>query len=341
LFDKEKIGIVAELGNLIELIEHVGSTAITNIVAKPIIDIAIMVKSFEQMNRIVKCFNEIGYEYKDEQGIEKRLYFVKSEGELSLFHVHVYEHGNSNFTNRLLFRDYINSNEKIKQSYSKLKLQLKEQCQDDCAKYTEGKAEFIKKQIKKANVKYQEYVREYNQPFKGWDFSYIKKRMKSEEIEWDYKEIIEPYISKCHCLLDMGTGGGEFLSSLKNLPSNIFATEGYLPNIEVARKKLSPLHITVMEVKEDGILNFRNHFFDLIINRHESYDVDEIHRVMTNNGTFITQQVAGNDCHEINDFLSRFFPIKYLIFSAMTLVFPVPAPATIRSGPSQYSTASV
>ena len=81
-------------------------------------------------------------------------------------------------------------------------------------------------------------TKEYNAPFTGWDFSYLDGRMIQDDLPWNYKEIVEKYISGKNRLLDMDTGGGEFIYSLLNLPKNVFATEGYEPNISIAKNKL-------------------------------------------------------------------------------------------------------
>ncbi|MDZ5017152.1 SAM-dependent methyltransferase, partial [Clostridium perfringens] len=52
--------------------------------------------------------------------------------------------------------------------------------------------------------------------FKGWDFSYLDKRWEEEKLPWDYEEILKGYLKPHYNLLDMGTGGGEFLLSLKH-----------------------------------------------------------------------------------------------------------------------------
>ena len=139
--------------------------------------------------------------------------------------------------------------------------------------------------------------------FEGWDFSYLKDRYLEKKTSWNYEKYIESYIKKCLSLLDMGTGGGEFLRSLKLiLPDNTVATEGYKPNIEIARKNLSDLNIEVIEKNDDANLPFKDNSFDLIINRHESYFPKEIRRILKPNGCFITQQVGEQNNIELNGF---------------------------------------
>ena len=137
--------------------------------------------------------------------------------------------------------------------------------------------------------------------FSGWDFSHLTSsgRMQEFPLTWNYRIEISNYISHSNCLLDMGTGGGEFLSSLKNLPGKTSATEGYTPNIEIARKRLSAKGIEVRKIEDDK-LPFDEDAFDLVINRHESFIASEVKKVLANNGIFITQQVGSLNDYNLN-----------------------------------------
>ena len=83
--------------------------------------------------------------------------------------------------------------------------------------------------------------------FEGWDFSYLEStnRMQEFPLSWNYRHEVKKRMNRCSSLLDMGTGGGEFLSSLAPLPKIVCATEGYEPNIPIARKELEPLGVKV------------------------------------------------------------------------------------------------
>ncbi|WP_349255151.1 hypothetical protein [Acetivibrio sp.] len=68
---------------------------------------------------------------------------------------------------------------------------------------------------------------EERQAFKGWDFSYIDGRCSNDELPWDYKQIVLSYLKSTDKLLDLGTGGGEFLLTLNhpyNLTINLYST---------------------------------------------------------------------------------------------------------------------
>ena len=70
--------------------------------------------------------------------------------------------------------------------------------------------------------------------FEGWDFSHLNGRWESSEPPWDYKAIIKSYLKETDKLLDMGTGGGEFLLTLEHPYENTYATEAYTPNFELS-----------------------------------------------------------------------------------------------------------
>ncbi|MFI7700296.1 class I SAM-dependent methyltransferase [Nonomuraea sp. NPDC049480] len=151
---------------------------------------------------------------------------------------------------------------------------------------------------------YEELIQEaLTTPFEGWDFAVFRGRMVSDDgtLPWDYQELVRERLPKASALLDLGTGGGELLASLAPLPPRAVAVEGYPPNVPVARRRLEPLGVEVVETS--GTLPFPDGSFDLITNRHTSYDPGEVRRLLALGGTFVTQQVAGRDLEEINEVL--------------------------------------
>ncbi len=135
---------------------------------------------------------------------------------------------------------------------------------------------------------------------KGWDFSHIEGRYEEEnDLPWNYKTIVKNYINNCNSLLDYDTGGGEFLLSL-NLPySQCSATEGYPPNVQLCKSTLLPLGINFKECSTPSRIPFENKAFDLIINRHGGFDAKEIHRLLKNNGIFVTEQVGADNNRDL------------------------------------------
>lgn len=138
-------------------------------------------------------------------------------------------------------------------------------------------------------------------PFSGWDFSYLAGRYLEEKPSWDYRSLVLERMRGVKSTLDLGTGGGEFLSSLQPLPKETFATEAYPPNIPIARGRLEPLGVKLLEVSADNDLPFEDGFFELIIDRHESFDAAEVFRILKPGGRFVTQQVGPQNNREISE----------------------------------------
>lgn len=160
--------------------------------------------------------------------------------------------------------------------------------------------------------------------FSGWDFSWLNGRMIQENPPWDYDRLVKEQLNKTHSLLDMGTGDGELLASLAPLPPDTHATEAYPPNQTIALERLSTLAVTVHAIKENTTLPFSNARFDLVINRHEDFDPEEVFRVLKPHGFFITQQVGGLDNLELNQVLedNLSFPfVKWGLASALSRLY--------------------
>ncbi|MDE1882063.1 MAG: methyltransferase domain-containing protein [Euryarchaeota archaeon] len=118
---------------------------------------------------------------------------------------------------------------------------------------------------------------------------------------WDYRTIAKEKVAHASGLLDLGTGGGEFLASLAPLPARSFATEGYPPNLEVARRRLAPLGVRVDPIGKDNRIPLPDRSVDLVLSRHEEFDPNEVHRVLSAQGKFVTQQVGGRNCEELRE----------------------------------------
>jgi len=141
-------------------------------------------------------------------------------------------------------------------------------------------------------------------PLVGWDFSWLGDRLAVEPLPWDFDAIVDSATRRSPDLLDLGTGGGEWLASLPHRPPRTVATESWPPNVPVAERRLGPLEVEVVQVEPardnteqapgeaDGGLPFADGSFHLVVSRHESYVAAEIARVLGPGGRFLTQQLA-------------------------------------------------
>ena len=149
--------------------------------------------------------------------------------------------------------------------------------------------------------------------FQGWDFTRLGARLVSEPPPWAFEEIVADHAARATTMLDMGTGGGEWLSSLRVRAPVTVATESWPPNVGVAAAKLHALGVPVVQDegatdnlrqgREDprGRLAFTAEAFDLVTNRHESFAASEVSRVLRREGTFVTQQAhsGSQQFHEL------------------------------------------
>ena len=146
----------------------------------------------------------------------------------------------------------------------------------------------------------------------GWDFSHIHGRYSEEDkLPWDYLQVIRRHLNKEHSLLDIDTGGGEFLLSIGHPFENTAATEGWAPNVELCREKLLPLGIDFRPADAEAQLPFADASFDLVINRHGSFNAEEIARVLRSGGMFITQQVGAENDRELAELLLPGTPMPF------------------------------
>lgn len=131
-------------------IQHVGSTAIPKILAKPIIDIVIVVPSLYKARRYKKKLREIGYEINKNDTKKERLFFTKGPERKRTHHLHISEIGSGYAEDMILFRDYLCRHKDIAKKYSELKKRLAKKYQNAREIYTEKKKKLIEEVVKKA-----------------------------------------------------------------------------------------------------------------------------------------------------------------------------------------------
>lgn len=148
--------IVASLGkdiiyNSIK-IEHVGSTSVEGLSAKPIIDLDIVIEK-DKFAIIKELLNKKGYEYEGDLGIEGREAFSYSgKEELMTHHLYVCPQGSKELFKHITFRNFLKNNHALAAEYSKVKEQAAVLYPDDIDKYMEFKSEIIEKIYKKCRL---------------------------------------------------------------------------------------------------------------------------------------------------------------------------------------------
>lgn len=143
-------------------------------------------------------------------------------------------------------------------------------------------------------------------PVDGWDFSWFAGRASQERPSWGYSRLLEERIGAAAAAVDLQTGGGEVLAEvlerIRERSSTLAATESWPPNIELARRNLGRYGVSVVAVPDDADLPFLADSFDLVVSRHPTLTRwDEIARVLTPGGTYLSQQVGPGSERELTE----------------------------------------
>ena len=146
----------------------------------------------------------------------------------------------------------------------------------------------------------------------GWDFSHLAGRYTEEtDLPWDYQGIILDSLTPDMKLLDVDTGGGEFLLLLHHPYANTSAAESYPPNVQLCKETLLPLGIDFHAGNGRDALPFADASFDRIINRHGDFNVQDIRRMLKDGGRFITEQVGAENDRELVELLLGQTPLPF------------------------------
>ncbi len=147
LFASERAGITGALGEAIA-IEHMGSTAVPGLEAKPIVDIIACVAHLPLSDDQVRALNALGYEYLGESGVPGRAYFRKREPQP--FYLHIVQHESSLWDHNLLFRDYLQAHPEEARRYGSLKRKLAGDAGHSLLVYSDRKSRFISRTLERA-----------------------------------------------------------------------------------------------------------------------------------------------------------------------------------------------
>lgn len=147
-FLKEKQLIEKQIGEYILAIHHIGSTSVPHLSAKPIIDIAVELKNFENGVECIAELKQLNYRYREDV-LPERYYFNK--GEPRTHQIHMYEKDNKYLIEQLCFRDYLKHNKTSRIEYEQLKVQLSQANPNNKYKYADDKTNFVKSLLAKIN----------------------------------------------------------------------------------------------------------------------------------------------------------------------------------------------
>ena len=155
LYEAEKRRILDAVGDVIIRIEHVGSTAVPGIGAKPTIDIMVAVNSLSDAEECIEPLQRIGYEYQPEHEAampERRFFRRGNPPKEQHYHLHMVKQISDFWKRHLLFRDYLRVHPKAAHDYYELKKKLAHKCGSDREGYTAAKTSFIESVVERARA---------------------------------------------------------------------------------------------------------------------------------------------------------------------------------------------
>jgi GrpB-like predicted nucleotidyltransferase (UPF0157 family) len=149
-FAQEREKIAGALGDAFVELDHIGSTAVPGLSAKPIIDLQMTVESMEEAEQLIQPLEALGYVYKPQ---DDKWHLFLSKGSPRTHHLHIVLHGSWDHRRHVLYRDYLREHPEVADQYDELKRKLAEKFADDRAAYTDAKTAFVEAVVKKAMEK--------------------------------------------------------------------------------------------------------------------------------------------------------------------------------------------
>lgn len=153
-FEAEAAPIRAALGSTLIGIEHVGSTSVPGLAAKPIIDMIPLVRDTRELDGKIGAMAAIGYTPRGEFGLPGRRYFRKGSAYARVVHAHAYQIDHPEVERHLAFRDYLRTHAEARAAYAELKIELAQRHPTDIVAYMDGKDGLIKRLEAEALVWY-------------------------------------------------------------------------------------------------------------------------------------------------------------------------------------------
>ncbi|MCM3734418.1 GrpB family protein [Bacillus cytotoxicus] len=149
-FTEEQKIITNIIGDVTIAIEHIGSTSVAGLSAKPILDMMVGVRNFEDIDVYIEPLKTIEYGHVFHQEFPNRRFFRKGLWRAGTHHLHIYQYGSEEWNHNLLFRDYLRNHPNVRLQYEQLKKELANKHRFDRVAYTNAKAPFIVDVIQKA-----------------------------------------------------------------------------------------------------------------------------------------------------------------------------------------------
>jgi len=155
LFEQEKSVISAMFGETAVEIQHFGSTSVPGMLAKPIIDILVGVRTLEIGHSILEALAQRGYEGFGESGVKGRLYFRLRQEQEQAYNLAVVLWGGEQWVNNLLIRDFLRADPDAARQYSERKQSTINRGMTTLLAYSDDKAEYVSRLLERAKQRIQ------------------------------------------------------------------------------------------------------------------------------------------------------------------------------------------
>ncbi|USK74418.1 GrpB family protein [Peribacillus frigoritolerans] len=149
-YEQEKEKIMGVLKENYIYIEHIGSTSVTGLGAKPILDIMVGVNNLDEVDKFIEPLKQIGYEFVSHKEFPERRFFRRGLWGAGTHHLHIYKFGSGHWNNNILFRNYLRTHSDVLKQYHQLKKDLAVKHYLERARYTQAKEPFIQNVLEKA-----------------------------------------------------------------------------------------------------------------------------------------------------------------------------------------------
>lgn len=148
-YEAERVRLNTMLQSVLIASHHIGSTSVPGLMAKPVIDILLVVTELSELDQYNASMVKSGYDVRGENGIAGRRYFTKG-AERRRHQVHAFQVGDMQIHRHLVFRDYMLENPQVTEAYANLKRNAVAVCMNDIKRYQEMKQDFISHHLKQA-----------------------------------------------------------------------------------------------------------------------------------------------------------------------------------------------
>ena len=149
LFEMLRSRIAAVLDKLAISIEHVGSTAVPGLAAKPIIDIDVLIRSSADLPVVIRKLADLGYEHRGDLGVSGREAF-RAQPDAVHHHLYVCPPGSREYERHIAFRNHLRTHAADATAYALLKRELANRFGNDREAYNEAKSEFVQRILQRA-----------------------------------------------------------------------------------------------------------------------------------------------------------------------------------------------